>query len=67
MGRRNLLSCGILPLHIETRRYRGVIEDEKICEYCELYEVGNEINFILYHDLRQMFRKVHVLDILDRY
>lgn len=29
-------------------RYRGVIKDERICEYCELNEVDNETHFILY-------------------
>lgn len=37
--------CGILPLHTDTERYRGVTEDERIYEYCELNEV--ESNLIL--------------------
>ncbi len=49
------IRCGILPFHIETGRYRGVAEDDRICEYCVLNEVENEIHFILYcplyHDL----------------
>ncbi len=62
------LRCGILPLHAETGRYRGVPEDEGICEYCELNEVENEICFILYcpsyQNMRQkLFEKVQVPDL----
>ena len=57
------IRCGILPLHIETGRYRGLTEEDRLCEYCELGEVEDEIHFILfcplYHDLREkLFRKV---------
>ncbi len=59
------LRSGIIPLHIETGRHRGVTKEEKNCEYCELNEVENEIHFCpLYHDLRQtLFKKVHVPDL----
>lgn len=49
------LRCGVLPLHIEMGRHRGVTEDERICEHYELNETESGIHFILscpsYHDL----------------
>ena len=51
------LRSGILPLHLETGRYRGVIEEERICTYCDLNDIENEFHFMfycpLYHELRQ--------------
>ena len=51
-----------------TGRYRGLGEEDRMCEYCDLGEVENEIHFIsfcpLYHDLRMsMFRKVNIPDL----
>ena len=56
---------GILPLHIETGRYTGTELDQRLCEYCELGEVEDELHFLLYcpfyHDLRKtLFDRVHV-------
>ncbi len=34
-------------LHTETGRYKGVPEDDKICKYCNLNEMKNEIHLIL--------------------
>lgn len=49
-----------------------MIEDGRICEYCELNKVQNKIHFILYcpffnHDLRQMLfkKKVHIPDLVS--
>lgn len=48
-------------------RYRGVVEDERTSENCELNKVENKIIFTLYcppfRDLRQRFKKVHVPDL----
>ncbi len=46
------LRCGILPLHIESGRYRGVTEEERICEihgfvYCVLC-LGNCVCVLVY-------------------
>ena len=56
---------GILPLHVETGRFIGTELDQRLCSYCELGEVEDEIHFLLYcplyHDLRKtLFDKVHV-------
>ena len=40
------LRCGVLPLAIETGRYRGLPENERICLLCENNTVENEIHFI---------------------
>ena len=49
------LRFGILPLHLETGRYRGVPEEERVCVYCSM-DIENEFHFLfycpLYHDLR---------------
>lgn len=62
------LRCGILPLSIETGRYRGSPEEDRICEYCDLHEVENEFHFVLYcpfyHDLRYiLFEKIKIVDL----
>lgn len=60
------MRCVILL--IKTGRYRDVIEDEIICQCCELNEVENETQFVLYlplyDDLGQiLFKTVPVPDI----
>jgi hypothetical protein len=51
------LRSGVLPLKIETGRFRSVPSDKRICELCNLNEIENEIHFVikcpLYEDLRQ--------------
>ncbi len=42
------LHSGILPLHLETGRYRGVIEEERICTYCDINKIENEFRFVVY-------------------
>ena len=54
----------LIPATVETGRYRGVDEESRICEYCHLNEVEDEVHFILfcplYDDLREiLFQKVH--------
>ena len=36
------LRGGILPLNIETGRFRGLAEEERICEHCDLEVVEDE-------------------------
>ncbi len=57
------LQLGILPIHIETRRFRGTQLDNRICQLCDTQEVEDEIHFVckckLYNDLRKtMYRTV---------
>ena len=39
---------GVLPLEIETGRWRGVPENERLSKMCNCNEIENEIHFILY-------------------
>ena len=64
---RSLLSqfrLGILPLRIETGRYRGEKEQERICVLCNKCEIENEKHFLLecdmYNEERQLlFQQVN--------
>ena len=54
----------ILTLSIDTGRYCGEMEEERLCNYCDLKEIENETHFILYcpfyHDIRLLlFQKAH--------
>ncbi len=47
---------GILPLHIETMRFRGTALDERTCQICNSKSIEDECHFILicneYNELR---------------
>ena len=50
-------------MHLETGRFMGMEEEDRICHLCDLQEIENEIHFILYcpfyHSIRQnLFDKV---------
>ena len=51
------IRAGILGLHLETGRFMGMEEEDRICHLCDLQEIENEIHFILYcpfyHSIRQ--------------
>ena len=63
---------GILPLYIETGRYVG-LDEERICQMCDLNEIENEYHFVLYcpcycrvrEELFNNINYVHMLDISD--
>ena len=40
------IRCGVLPLHIETGRYRNLKVEERLCKVCESQSVENEFHFI---------------------
>ena len=40
------LRIGILPIRVETGRFRGLTVEERVCEMCNLGKIENEINFI---------------------
>ena len=48
--------CGILPLRIETGRFRNLPVEERICELCNLRQVEDEQHFLCdcpkYEELR---------------
>ncbi len=57
------LKLGILPIHIETCRFRGTQLDNGICQLCDTQDADDEIHFVckynLYNDLRKtMYRTV---------
>ena len=48
-SRRSLIAqlrCGVLPLHIETGRFRNLKPEERLCSLCNLQEVEDELHFI---------------------
>ena len=57
------IRSGTLPLAIETGRFYGTPEEDRLCLLCDLGEVENEIHFVfhcpMYDDLRHdLFEKV---------
>ncbi len=65
---------GILPLHIETGRFRGTTLEERTCQICNSQSVEDEFHFILicneYNELRiNLFNsikyKVETFEYLD--
>lgn len=57
------LRIGILPLHIETGRFRSVPLDNRLCQLCNMQEIEDEKHFIVncaaYIDIRNvMYNKV---------
>lgn len=61
------LSRGTPPLHFGPGKYRGVIEDDTICEYWEIFEGGEQEQFLFYNVLhiiihdKYSFKKVMFL------
>ena len=42
------LRAGTLPLAIEVGRFKGIPEERRLCEFCDLHVVEDEFHFILY-------------------
>jgi hypothetical protein len=42
------IRCGILPIRIETGRYRGEALDDRICTMCTLDCIEDEYHFLKY-------------------
>ncbi len=61
------LSCGILPLEIETGRYSGIPANERFCKVCNLPVVEDEYHFLyscpLLQTERTKFYADHISDI----
>ncbi len=61
------LSCGILPLEIETGRYSGVKPEHRFCRVCNLGAVEDEYHFLyscpLLQTERSKFYVDHISDI----
>ena len=60
------LRCGILPLKIETGRYNSTALEERICEFCQIGEVEDELHFVckctLYDNLRLSLYNAVILE-----
>ena len=57
------IRAGILRLHIETGRYMGLAEEDRVCGLRHLQKVENEVHFLFYcpfyHALREnLFSKI---------
>ncbi len=53
------IRCGVLPLRIETGRFRNLAVGDRICTFCNLNEIESEIHFCfvcpVYVSLRLLF------------
>ena len=53
------IRCGVLPLHIETGRYRNLHIEERLCKVCDSHAVESEFHFVFdcpaYSKLRLVF------------
>ena len=49
LSQRSILAqirCGILPLHIETGRFEGKAEAERLCKFCDTNSVESDTHFL---------------------
>ena len=57
---------GILPLKVETGRFQNISLHDRVCEFCKLNEVEDEIHFLcrcsLYNHLRQCLYQTALID-----
>ena len=56
---------GVLPLRIETGRYRHEHIDRRICELCQSGSVEDEIHFLLYCDFYNDLRDMYINTLTD--
>ncbi len=57
---------GILPIAVETGRYKGLDRNERICTLCDAEEVENQIHFALKCSTYTQFRNDFVNTCRDR-
>ena len=53
-----MFRCGVLPLRIETGRYKGEPVEDRICTMCNLNEIESEKHFLLFCPLYKEQRKI---------
>ena len=51
------LRLGILPINIETGRYTGIAEQDRLCQMCNQGRVENEAHFVFECDFYTPFRR----------
>jgi hypothetical protein len=70
------LRAGVLPLHVETGRFRNTRLEDRICSLCNLQHIEDEMHFLfdctLYNDLRRQWfqgvrNKVHNFENLSNF
>ena len=65
------IRMGILPIRIETGRFTNLKINERICQFCNLREIEDEIHFIfdceLYTPTRQDFFNKIAIEVDDFY
>ena len=69
-GQRSALAkvrCGVAPLRIETGRFSGTPEDERLCTLCNTNEIENELHVLtqceFYNDIREnLYMAAHEID-----
>ena len=72
------LRSGILPLRIETGRFHNIKDnvtgqtrklkvEERICLFCNLQEIEDEIHFIFFHEVSKKCSDFSVLNNLDKF
>ena len=58
--------CGILPLNIETRRFRNQALDERLCTLCEFNEIEDESHFLFQCSLYDELKREWVSHIVNK-
>ena len=61
------IRCGVLPLHIETGRYRNLKVEERLCKVCDLQTVENELHFVFDCPAYSQLRLVYLNWIIKTY
>lgn len=65
-----MFRCGVLPLRIETGRYKSEPPQDRICQFCNNNEIENEKHFLLHCKLYEIkridfFRKIGFKNLSD--
>jgi len=61
------LRLGILPIHIETGRFRGTKLEDRICQLCDIQEVEDEIHFVCKCNLFKGLREIMYRTVQDKH
>ncbi len=53
------MKCGVAPICLETGRYKGLTEQERICPVCDMDEIESEIQVTIFGHLYNDIRATH--------
>ncbi len=59
------IKSGILPLRLETGRYKGINRDDRTCQVCDKPEVEDEVHFLFRCKKLKKIRKPYVKSIRE--